>query len=80
MTREALVPIRIRKKIKVLLTGGGTGGHIYPLLAVGDWLRDFGEGEITVTFAGWAPGFRKEFEERYMSAYAVFPAKVRRYF
>ncbi len=74
------MPIRIRKKVSVLLSGGGTGGHIYPLLAVGDWLRNFGEGEIKVTFAGWAPGFRKEFEERYMSAYAVFPAKVRRYF
>lgn len=80
MTREALVPIRIRKKLRVLLTGGGTGGHIYPLLAVGDWLRDIGEGEIAISFAGWAPAFRAEFEDRYMSGYPVFPSKVRRYF
>src|SRR3989344_1873671 len=74
------MPIRIRKKIRVLLTGGGTGGHMYPLLAVGDWLRDFGEGEISVSFAGWAPSFRAEFEDRYMPNYPVFPAKARRYF
>ena len=27
------------KKIRILLTGGGTGGHIYPLMAVSRKLR-----------------------------------------
>ncbi|MDP2703618.1 MAG: UDP-N-acetylglucosamine--N-acetylmuramyl-(pentapeptide) pyrophosphoryl-undecaprenol N-acetylglucosamine transferase [bacterium] len=72
--------IKVRKKIKVLLTAGGTGGHIYPLLAVGDFLRDIGEGEIRLAYAGQVGSFRDEFENRYMSTYPILPSKVRRYF
>jgi UDP-N-acetylglucosamine--N-acetylmuramyl-(pentapeptide) pyrophosphoryl-undecaprenol N-acetylglucosamine transferase len=40
----------------VVLAGGGTGGHIEPMLALADALRRRGDGEITITCLGTARG------------------------
>jgi UDP-N-acetylglucosamine--N-acetylmuramyl-(pentapeptide) pyrophosphoryl-undecaprenol N-acetylglucosamine transferase len=39
-----------------VLAGGGTGGHIEPMLALADALRRRGDGEITITCLGTARG------------------------
>ena len=30
----------INKKIKVILCGGGTGGHIFPMLSIADEIKN----------------------------------------
>jgi len=37
---------------RILLTAGGTGGHIYPLLAVADKLLQIGEGHFDLEYIG----------------------------
>ena len=43
----------------MLLSGGGTGGHVYPILAVVDAFRRSDKGEIGILYAG-APGSVEE--------------------
>jgi UDP-N-acetylglucosamine--N-acetylmuramyl-(pentapeptide) pyrophosphoryl-undecaprenol N-acetylglucosamine transferase len=40
----------------VVLAGGGTGGHIEPMLALADALRRRGDGDLTITCLGTARG------------------------
>jgi UDP-N-acetylglucosamine--N-acetylmuramyl-(pentapeptide) pyrophosphoryl-undecaprenol N-acetylglucosamine transferase len=74
--------ILIKDTVNIMLTGGGTGGHMYPLLAVADWLREKGKGAVSLYFAGEIrPEFRQEFEDRYhIRKYEVLGSKIRRYF
>ena len=38
---------------KIILSGGGTGGHIYPAIAVAEALkRILGEDEVEILFVG----------------------------
>ena len=68
--------------IKILFTGGGTGGHIYPIVAVAEELKiKFIEGsEIDLYYLG-APGlFRGLLESNGIKVSKILSAKLRRYF
>lgn len=51
------VTLRGRKQMKVLIAGGGTGGHIYPAITIGKALEEKG---ATLLFAGARQGLEKE--------------------
>ncbi len=74
------------KKIKIVLTGGGTGGHIFPLVAVAksikDQLRQAGVmKEIEFLFIGDFRKINREiFDKEGIAAKQIFTAKIRRYF
>jgi len=65
---------------RILLTAGGTGGHIYPLLAVADKLLQIGEGHFDLEYIGPPNQFYDEFEKREIKTHLITPAKLRRYF
>lgn len=36
--------------MKVIVTGGGTGGHIYPALAIADKFKEMGPGYADIVY------------------------------
>ena len=69
--------------IRIVLTGGGSGGHIYPLLAVADsikkWAADSGH-ICEITYMGPADNYISLFKERGIAVQTVASGKLRRYF
>lgn len=74
------MPIYVTKKIRVMFAGGGTGGHMYPLIAVHDYLEKIGEGNISFSFVGSPGGFLRDFEDRGVKVHKILASKIRRYF
>lgn len=66
--------------IKVLLTGGGSGGHVYPLLAVLEQITNMRDQEFKVYYLGPASKYDSEFLERDVTLYHIPGSKLRRYF
>ncbi len=58
---------------RVLLTGGGTGGHVYPALAVAEALRRLAPG-VEVRYAGTAAGIERRLAEAAGLRFHAVPA------
>ncbi|MEK7542765.1 MAG: undecaprenyldiphospho-muramoylpentapeptide beta-N-acetylglucosaminyltransferase [Patescibacteria group bacterium] len=66
--------------IRIVLTGGGTGGHIYPLIAVLDELeKTGGDVRLSIIYLGPKSGFIEMFRERGVRAHYIASSKLRRY-
>ncbi|MFW5888698.1 MAG: undecaprenyldiphospho-muramoylpentapeptide beta-N-acetylglucosaminyltransferase [Patescibacteria group bacterium] len=69
-----------KKKRKILLTGGGTGGSVTPLLTVMDKLQETGD-EYDFLWLGSRRGVEKNLvEERGVEFQSIPAGKLRRYF
>ena len=50
--------------MKVILSGGGTGGHIYPALTIADQIKKL-HPEAEICFVGTKQGLEKDIIPRY---------------
>lgn len=67
--------------MKIVLTGGGTGGHLTPLVAVADKLRSKLGSEADILYVGSGAELeRKIMSEKGIPAKFVVSGKMRRYF
>jgi len=67
------------KPIKILLTGGGTGGHITPLLAVISQIRKLNP-EIQILYVGRKQDINAYFVDIDVATKSILTGKLRRYF
>lgn len=65
---------------RILLTGGGTGGHIYPLIAVADKLIAAPREDLELHYIGPKTPLIDELTAREIQVHHITPAKIRRYF
>ena len=64
---------RVHSPVRVLITGGGTGGHVYPGLAVAEALEELAPGS-EVRFAGTSRGIESVLVPRAGYRFATLPA------
>lgn len=65
--------------MRILFTGGGTGGHIYPLLAVADEIKAQAKEPVEMTYIGPRSPLNAEFVSRKIRVMNVLASKLRRY-
>jgi UDP-N-acetylglucosamine--N-acetylmuramyl-(pentapeptide) pyrophosphoryl-undecaprenol N-acetylglucosamine transferase len=71
------------RKLRIALSGGGTGGHIYPLIAVATELQILAAKErleIDMRYFGSGKQYRGVLEENGIATTPVMESKIRRYF
>ncbi|TSC51829.1 MAG: UDP-N-acetylglucosamine--N-acetylmuramyl-(pentapeptide) pyrophosphoryl-undecaprenol N-acetylglucosamine transferase [Parcubacteria group bacterium LiPW_41] len=75
--------MRENKKIRIGITGGGTGGHIYPLLSVCDALSKkrgpYDDTVVTFHYFGNPGIYLNEFEFRNIRVHPIIGSRLRRY-
>lgn len=72
-------------KLRILLTGGGTGGHIYPLMAVVRKLQELRNlsatgSEMEIRYFGDPGGYGELLQKNGIAVVRVAASKLRRYF
>ncbi|MEX0916759.1 MAG: UDP-N-acetylglucosamine--N-acetylmuramyl-(pentapeptide) pyrophosphoryl-undecaprenol N-acetylglucosamine transferase [Candidatus Spechtbacterales bacterium] len=66
--------------MKILFTGGGTGGHIFPIIAVARAMKDIPEAQgARLLFVGPCHGMKGEFSRVGVRAHNLVTGKLRRY-
>jgi UDP-N-acetylglucosamine--N-acetylmuramyl-(pentapeptide) pyrophosphoryl-undecaprenol N-acetylglucosamine transferase len=70
------------KKIKILLSGGGTGGHLYPLITVAETLMHEAAplGPVDMRYYGDPGAYRGALEARGIRVVHITSSKLRNYF
>lgn len=69
--------------IRIVFTGGGSGGHIYPLFAVADSIKKWAvdsKQNYELTYFGPADSYTNLFKERGIAVQNIISGKLRRYF
>ncbi len=66
--------------MRILFTGGGTGGHIYPIIAVKRVLEKLYEKEIKFLYVGPDDFASGVFKKEGGACRCVLAGKIRRYF
>lgn len=72
-----------QKKIKIVLTGGGTAGHTMPLIAVAREMRKIAKNQnilLSFVFIGPARGSNQISDEKYIKRKILISGRFRRYF
>ena len=71
------------QKLRVLLTGGGTGGHIYPIIAVSQKLKSWAEKNAisyNLRYFGAPGAYKSVLQESGIKISKITSSKMRRYF
>ncbi len=65
---------------RILLTGGGTGGHIFPLIAVADEIKKLERQKVQLFYIGPKHPLNEAFKLRNIKVRPILSSKWRRYF
>jgi UDP-N-acetylglucosamine--N-acetylmuramyl-(pentapeptide) pyrophosphoryl-undecaprenol N-acetylglucosamine transferase len=67
--------------MKIIFTGGGTGGHVFPVIAISRALKKIGPFGMEFTYVGPEDNFSKSSLEREgITPNYILSGKIRRYF